>query len=226
MSQYPPYIPPKDALFALWAANFSTLLTANPALYGLEAADATAVETANVVFQTAYPIAIDPDTRTVPTVAAKDVARASLEAVVRPLAVRISRNASVTDEAKAGIGVTVRTLVPTPIPVPTEQPSIALVSATSLNQTLSYAVALNTGKAKPFGAVGMEVYRAVGVAPTIDPRVATYMGAVTKSPFRQVFEAEDQGKYCTYFCRYVTASGPGGVAQRGPWSDALTLVVM
>ena len=51
MSTYPTYIPAKDALFATWLENFSTLLTAAPATYGLTAPDATAVDAVNTAFR-------------------------------------------------------------------------------------------------------------------------------------------------------------------------------
>jgi len=226
MSTYPPYIPPKDSLFADWILNFSNLLAAAPTDYGLIAADATLVDGVADTFRTAYALAIDPPTRTAPTVAAKDVARASAEAVVRPFAVQISRNSAVTDANKLGIGVTVPALVPTPIPAPTSAPTLAIISAIPLNMVLGYAVPAAVGKSKPFGSTGMEVFRAIGVVAATDPLQALYNGTVTKSPFRQAFTSADQGKIVTYFTRFTTRSGPGGVAQSGPWSAPLSLSIM
>lgn len=226
MSSYPPYIPPKDADFNNWLSSFDALLTADPTIYGLEASDATAVATVTTAWTAAYAAAVDPATRTTPTIAAKDAARASAEAVVRPYAVTISRNPGVTNENKEAIGVTVPSEVKTPIPPPTDAPALSLKSAISLNQTLTYKVAGQSGKAKPFGSVGVEVFRSVGTVAATDPAQAAYNGTVTKSPFRQAFNAEDQGKFVTYWARYVTRSGPDGTAQSGPWSDALTLIVM
>jgi hypothetical protein len=226
MASYPPYIPPKDADFATWLLNFSTLLTATPTDYGLEAADAVAVDAVNTTFQAAYTASQDPATRTAPTVAAKDVARASAEAVVRPYAVQISKNSAVTDANKSGIGVTIPSLVPTPIAAPTVAPVLALESATIQAMRLGYKAAGASGKSKPFGAIGVEIFRSVGTVAATDPAQAKYNGTVTKSPFRQSFLAEDQGKVCTYFARFVTRSGPDGQAQVGPWSAALNVHVV
>jgi hypothetical protein len=226
MASYPPYLPPSDPLFATWLQNFSTLTIADPALYGLSVPDAAAVEAANDIFQAAYILATDPATRTAPTVAAKDVARASAEAVTRPYAVQVSRNASVTDANKLAVGVTVPSLVPTPIPAPVEAPIVGIQSATPLNQLLTYSVAGVVGKSKPFGAIGTQIFRVVGVVAATDPAQALYDSTVTKSPFRQGFDSEDQGKLVTYFARFITRSGSGGEAQPGPWSAPLTLTVM
>ena len=226
MSSYPPYIPPKDADFDLWAVNFDTLLTANPTDYGLEAADAVIVAGVVATWSAAFLLATDPGTRTAPTVAAKDAARASAEAVIRPYAVSISLNSAVSDLLKTGIGVTVRSVTPTPIPAPGTAPDISIVSAIPMVQTLAFKEPGSSGKSKPFGSTGVEVFRSVGTVAATDPAQASYNAVVTKSPFVQNFAAEDQGKIVTYFARFVTRSGPGGVAQTGPWSAAFSLSIM
>jgi hypothetical protein len=226
MASYPPYIPPKDADFANWVTNFDGLLSVAPTVYGLEAADATLVSAVVATWDLAYAQAIDPPTRTAPTVAAKDAARASAEAVIRPYAVQISLNAAVADLDKTAIGVTVPSLTPTPIPAPVNAPDIAIVSAIPLQQTLSFAEPGAVGKSKPFGVTGCEVFRNIGLVPATDPAQAIYSATKTKSPFRETFIADDQGKIVTYFCRWSTRSGPGGTAQFGPWSAPLTLSIM
>ena len=226
MSSYPPYIPPRDAEFNNWAENFSTLLSETPADFGLTAADATSVANVVSTWSTAYTLAVDPATRTSPTVADKDAARAAAEAIIRPYAVGISRNSAVTDENKTAIGVTVRSTTPTPIPPPTVAPEIGIQSATPLQMLLTYKEPGSEGKSKPFGSVGVEVFRAVGDVHATNPLQAIYNAKVTKSPFRQEFSADEQGSAVTFFARFVTRSGPGGVAQTGPWSAPLNLTVM
>ena len=226
MATYPPYIPPADADFATWLANFDALLTANPTDFGLDAADAAVVAPVAATFAAAYPISQDPATRTPVTVAAKDAARASAEAVVRPFAVRVSQNAAVTNANKAAIGVTVRTAVPTPIPPPVDAPTLGFEKATPLQLQATYEVAGSVGKSKPFGSVGVEIATAIGVAHTVDPSAATYRKTVTKSPFRLNFTSPDQGQKLTVFARFVTRSGPGGESQTGPWSAPLQTIVI
>ena len=122
--------------------------------------------------------------------------------------------------------LTIPSLVPTPIPAPTVAPVIGLIAATIQAMRLSYTTAGATGKSKPFGSIGVQVYRSVGTVAATDPAQATFVGVVTKSPFRQTFNADDQGKICTFFCRFVTRSGPDGTAQTGPWSNALNVHVV
>lgn len=218
------YIPKTDAGFAAWLLNFSLLLTASPTTYGLIAGDAVAVAAVNTAYQAAYPLATDPSTRTAGTVAAKNTARANAELVVRPFAVQISLNNAVTDLAKSDIGVTVRKLIPTPVPAPVDAPNLGINSMIPGQLTAGYNVVGNIGKAKPEGAIGVEVVQSIGTVFSVDPAQCQIVGTFTKSPFRIGYLTEDSGKKVTVFARFTTRSGPGGRAQSGPWGLPLQFV--
>ena len=220
------YIPPTDAGFADWLLNFSTLITASPTTYGLVTGDATIIAAQNTAYAAALATATNPATRTSPTIAAKDAAKSLALAVVRPYAVSISLNPAVTDEDKVAVGVTVRKLVPTPIPAPTAIPQVSLVSAIPLEQTLKIVnAATPTTKAKPFGARLIEVWTSVGITAATDPAQLSFRGAVTKIPTKLTFDAADRGKICTVAARYATAGGGPGVSRVGPWSALITFIV-
>ncbi len=216
-----PYIPPPDGLFADWLLNFSSLITSNPTSYGLTAGDATAIAATNTSFQAAYSVAVDPGTRTAATVAAKDASRATAEATCRPYAINVRNNNAVSDALKVGLGVTVPNLIPSPIPAPTTAPLLGLINATPLEMLLSYKEVGSLGKGKPFGAIGVEIWRSIGLVAATDPAQCQFAGTVTKSPFRPGFIDADRGKIATFFARFSTRSGPAGVAQVGPWSASL-----
>lgn len=221
------YIPARDADFAAWLLNFSTLITATPTAYGLTAPDATAIAAQNTIWQAALTVATDPSTRTPPAVAAKDAARVTAVAVVRPYAQRVKANPSVTNEQRSDLGLTIDSFPPTPIPQPTTAPVMVLISATPLVHQLRYYDSTTpTTKAKPYGVIGLEVRRAIGIAPAVDPSAAPYLGQWGKSPNLSVFSPGDPGKIATYFARWVTRSGPGGVQQSGPWSTPLSVTVI
>lgn len=223
----PPYIPSKDADFENWFANFSTLLTATPVAYGLTAPDAVIVAAAYTAWNAAFLLATNPTTRTSATIAQKDAERASAEATVRPYAQAISKNASVSDALKTGIGVNLINTGRTPIPPPLTTPTLSFRAATPLVHQLGYTdSALPAGKAKPFGAIGIELWRAIGTVPAVDPSQADYYAQFTKSPLTVDFASGDVGKQCTYFARWVTRSGPAGKSQPGPWSAPLTVGVI
>jgi hypothetical protein len=220
------YIPTRDADFAIWLLNFSTLLTAAPTTYGLTAPDAVAVAAVTSTFEAAFDASSNPSTRTAGTVAAKDVARANAQLVVRPFAVLISLNTSVSDEAKQDIGVTVRKTFPTPIPAPVDAPNLGVQRMIPGQFTGSYNVVGNIGKAKPTGSIGVEIVKSIGTVYATDPSQCQLEGTFTKSPFRIGFATEDTGKKVTLFARFTTRGGPGGRAQTGPWSLPLTFVAM
>lgn len=221
-----PYIPNADQAAADWMENFTTLLTAAPATYGLLAGDASACQAASNAYIVALLIATNPATRTSPTIADKDAAKASALFIIRPYAVQISLNTSVGNMDKVAIGVTVRSNTPTPIPSPVVAPTIEFLGAIPLQQQLQIRQPGSTSKAKPEGCIGIQVARTVGTVAATDPNQLTVIGTYGKTPMIQTFGAEDQGKKVTYAARYVTRSGPAGVSQAGPWSALLTVVVI
>ena len=222
-----PYVPSKDTDFALWVANFAALLTAAPAVFGLTNAAAIIVQGVADDFALAFAMSSNPATRTGPTIVAKDAARAVADSTIRPFASSISRSAGVTDENKTAIGVNLQTVTRTPIPAPSTAPALTLVAATHGSHRLAFRDSTTpTTKAKPFGAIGVELSRAVGIVSAIDPAQSTYIGTRTKSPADVATSASDVGKLATYFARFVTRSGPSGVSQAGPWSAPLVVGII
>lgn len=222
MNFAPPYIPPKDADFASWMENFSDLITANPSLYGLVAADAVTIAGVNATYQSAYTTAVNPATRTGPSVAAKDAAKAAALNVARPYSIQIRNNAGVTNQDKLDLGLTVPDLTPTPIPAPSTSPLLDIVAATPLQHTLRYADQ-NTpdSRAKPFGATALLLYRSIGVAAAVDPDQADFVGVFTKVPVASNFASGDVGKIATYFGRWATRTG-----LVGPWSNPVSMGIV
>lgn len=212
------YIPPKDADFQSWLLNFSTQLTASPATYGLVAANAVTVAAAYAAWNAAYLLGggtyhlpVNPATKTPETTQAKADARISAESVVRPFAQLISRNAGVLASDKIAIGVNPRTTVPTPIPAPTSFPILSLVGATPWQHTLgSKDSAAVTGKAKPFGALQLELRCTASATPIVDPEALAFVGLYTKAPFAVNFDVSDVGKQAYYSGRWITRTGLAG----------------
>lgn len=222
-----PYIPARDADFQNWFLNFKTLIAANPTDYGLIAGDATIITASYTAWNAAWVTASTPATRTTPAIAAKDAARVSAEATVRPYAQQISRNQGLDPALITGLDLNLPNPTRPPVPAPATQPTLTLVSATFLRHQIAYKDAsLGATKKKPTGSVAMEVWRSIGTVAATDPAQCSFYQLWTKSPNVSEFGAGDSGKKCTYFARYVTRSGPAGTAQAGPWSDALVVTVV
>lgn len=216
-----PYIPPKDADFLAWLDNFDGLTSVNFAAYGLSGGQAATITTQRSNYDAAFAAATNPATRTPVTVATKDTTKATALATVRPLAQLIRNNPAVADADKVALGLTVADLNPSPIPPPTSFPMLDILRATPGVHWLQYRDSdTPTSKQKPFGAVGMELWQAVGIAPVVDPAAASYIGTVTKSPLSVNLNAADAGKYATYFARWITRRG-----LTSTWSSPATLTI-
>lgn len=226
MPQNPPYVPSRDADLGPWSDNFSTVLAADEAAYGLVPADSAAVAAVVTPWLAALALATNPATRTAATVAAKDAAKSAMLAVVRPYAVRIAGNPAVSDDDKVTIGVTVRNTGRTPIPPPTVAPVLSLDSLIIGQAKLRYANPdIPAGKAKGYGIKQVEVAVTLGTAVSVDPDGSTRREPVTKAPFALPFGPEARGKVATVWARFRTLSGPGGLSQAGPWSASLSFTL-
>jgi hypothetical protein len=220
-----PYIPPRDADFDAWFASLNILITATPTNYGLVAGDAVIIDAQYDIWHPAYVLLTNPATNTAPNVAAKDVARVNAESVLRPYCQRIRANASVSDALKIGLGLNLQPVTLTPIPAPGTVPVLSQRAGTAGQMVMTYHDSVLSGKAKPYGAIGIELFVHYGTAPTTDPAGAAYHSRITKSPCVVTWPAGERGKVATCFARYVTRSGPSGVSLNGPWSDPLPVTV-
>jgi hypothetical protein len=219
-----PYIPNRDADLDTWSANFSTLLTASPATYGLVAGDATAVAGVVAAWHTAYLAATAPSTRTPTSVAAKDAARVTMLATVRPYAQRIAANAGVTAGQKIAIGVSPRTNTPTPIAAPVTYPVLSIDVALNSSHVIRARdqLASPSVKAKPFGAVLLELHGAIlpSGSPSVTLPLLPVLALVTKVPTQVAWSPTNAGSTAIYAARWATRTG-----LYGPFGPAVTMTV-
>lgn len=215
------YIPTRDADLVLWARNFSDLITAAPATYGLTAPIAVAIDALVDAYETALSAATDPSTRTPVTIAAKDSAKGAMVPQLRYYAQNVKANAAVSNANKEALGIRLNDPIPTPIPAPATKPVLQIVASGPLEMRLRFADELTpTSRAKPFGSIGCLVYRKIAVGVSSDPNTATFDGIFTRIPFTQTFDAADVGKTVTYWARWTNAKG-----EEGPWSEAIARVI-
>ena len=217
-----PYIPAKDAALATWAANFATLIAASPATYGLQASDATTITAAQTTFAAAYALVTSPTTKSASTVAAKDTAKVSMLAVIRPYAQTISLNAGVSSANKIALGVNPRTSTPVPITAPTTSPTLTVVTAPPLQHVIRFrdSTASPSVKAKPYGVVQMQLFGMVSATAVTDPSTLPLVNVFTKSPSLVTWPSSAKGMTAYYAARWVTRKG-----LTGPWSAILSYTV-
>jgi hypothetical protein len=221
----PSYIPSTESEFQTWADNFATLLAANPATYGLTSGDAASVTAANEEYQAAFVVANNPATRTSPAIAQRASLRAALTAIVRPKAVLISSNQSVTPDDKLAIGVTLRTGARTPVTAPTVAPTLDVESVQIGTVTLRYGNAETpNSKAAPRGCGGVEVWAVWNPSDTSQPMDGVLLGIATKSPVVMPTSTHNATP-CRVWVRWRTKNGvAGGVAGVSPFSAAVDFV--
>lgn len=215
------YLPLGDAPLQAWALNFSTLLTAAPATYGLLAGDAVIVAGLYATYAADLIAATDPTTRTPVTVAAKDVAKISLVASLRGYSVTVSRNPAVLDADKVAIGVTVRDLSPTRIPPPATAPLLACVGSLAMEVHLQIVdTTTPLLKTRPPGTVGCELWGTVGTVPPVGPTATNYQKLQTRCDGKLTFDAGDVGKTLYLYGRWINPRG-----EPGPWSARLDATI-
>jgi hypothetical protein len=217
-----PYIPSKDSQLDLWLANFSTLITAAPATYGLLVGDATAIAAAVLAWHNAYLLVTSPTTKTASTVSDKNTQKVTVLAIVRPYAQQISNNACVTSANKIALGLNPKTSTPVPITAPTTNPVLTVQSAPNLAVIIRYrdSVASPSVKSKPYGVVGVQIYCSQSATPITDPTLLAYNQTATKSPLQITYLSGDVGKQSYIAARYITKKG-----LFGPWSPIINFTV-
>lgn len=208
------YIPTSDSGFKDWLLNFSTLISADPSKYGLDASDATIIGNLYTAYAAAYQTVQSPSTRTPNAVAQKDALKASAIGSCRVYAMGIKTNIGVDNNDKIALGIHVNDPTPSPIPAPETAPLLNIVSAFSGVHQIRFADE-NTpaSRRKPAGAIQIELYVHVGPSATANPADADFVGAFTKNPILHEFDATDASKIASYFARWRTLRG-----LVGPWS--------
>lgn len=217
------YIPTKDSLFEAWDLNWTTLLTANPALYGTTAADAAAQTALYNTWHAAYLITSNPNTKTKPAVASKNAARVAATHGIRPLAQVIAGNPGVTNANKLALGLNLQSSTgPTPLPPPSSYPILALVGLTPGNITLKFTDSLDgISRKKPAGVLSGLLWGKVSDTVITDPTLLDFLDPFNAQPFDLDTSALVKGKIIYMAANWSTRTG-----LRGPWSPILSTVIV
>ena len=208
------YIPGPDASFQAWQSNFVTYANANLAALGLVAADMAPITAAQTTWTTAFPAHVAAVAAAKAAKQTKDEARAAYVAAIRPLVRRLQASAVVSDAEKASLGITVAQ-TPGPIGPPTTAPICTIECGNRLQQTLRFVdSATPTRKAKPAGALGVEIWNKVGTTPPTGENDLRFVAVDTNAPYVMNFDSADGGKTNYVWMRWVSPTG-----ERGPWSE-------
>lgn len=222
MAAVGPYIPVTDAGLDAFLANFSALITAAPATYGLVAGDAVVIAGEVAAWSAAYLPVLSPTTKTRAAVAAKNAARVTVVALIRTYAQQVANNPGVDPGDKVALGLNPKTSKPSPVSAPTSAPVLLVQSASNLALIVRYrdSAAGVKVKAKPFGAIGCEIYAKVSATPVVLVSDLTFYQRATKSPVVIEFGGSDGGKQVYLASRWVTRTG-----LYSPWSSIVSFTI-
>lgn len=216
------YIPPRDADLNNWLANFSTLISASPATYGLLSSDAVTIATAVLNWTSAYTLVTSSSTKTAATVSAKNTQKVNVLAVVRPYAQTISLNPGVSSPNKIALGLNPRTSTPSPITPPTSNPVLLIQAGGNLSLIIRYrdSAASPSVKAKPYGVTQLQLYGQASATPITNPALLPLLQTVTKSPATITFASSAAGMQAYLAARWAIRTG--GLS---PWSPIINFTV-
>jgi hypothetical protein len=215
------YIPEKDVEAAEWMDTFATGIATDPDRYMLAPSDVQAIQGVVADFRQKLAAALAPSTRTRGVVCSKDESRAIAQKLLRAYAQRIKLNGDISDASKIDIGVPPPRATRTRRSVPMSRPLVTVLSATHGRHTLTYRDTNTSRRAMPFGAVCLQMFRAISDdGPVHDPERAQLCGCFTRSPAIVTFGPEDRGKTATYFARWASRRG-----EFGCWSMPASFVI-
>jgi len=163
------------------------LLSASPESFGVTEAQANQYADLYEVFAEKYRIAVEPTTRTKPSVAAKNAARRELERESRALAQLIQATRHVTDEQKAELGLTVRDRVQTPIARPDKPPMVRVELLHGSTMRVSLRGTGMTRRGRPDGVAGAVVFSFIGDEPPASLDDWTLEGQTTRTDINITF---------------------------------------
>jgi hypothetical protein len=218
-------MPVADVPLQVWGLNFTTLLTAAPATYGLVAGNAVTCAAVYAAYAAALTLALDPSTRTAVTVADKNVAKAAMRATIAPFATQISGNPAVLAADKTAIGVTVRvttrtraSLVDVPLALTVSELTPTYVEVYALNPDTP-----DTAK-RPYMSTGIEIQQRIrNAADTADEETNVALG--TRRYTRVPTPIGMNGRKAFFRARWVGKPLTGGALNLGAWSDEQEVIL-
>jgi hypothetical protein len=223
MPSVAPYIPPKDTDLLTWVNNFSSLITAAPATYGLSAGDAVNIATAIAPFVADMALIGSASTKTAAVVSQKNTDKVNMLNIVRPYAQQISNNPGVASADKIALGLNPKTSTPSPITPPDSNPVLTLLSQTPgvVNFRYRDSAASPSVKAKPFGVISCNLYGMASDTPITNPALLPNIATMTKSPYQ--WNAPDG--YTPGKTWYFAATWQIRKGDESPFSTILSLIV-
>jgi hypothetical protein len=202
---------------------FANGILANYGVYQVTLPDANACVSAVNDFVAKRAVWLNPATRTIGSLEAKDASKASALGICRVFYRQIQGNVGISNEDKLLIGVTPLNNSRTRRNCSETSPSITIVASTPGALTAAFRDSTDlTRRGLAPGATMCQVFVQVGDtnAETFDITKARFVGNFTTNPMPIVFDLADRGKQATLFARW------GGKRNEfGMWSLPVSMTI-
>jgi len=214
-------IPKNDDAFNKFQAQFVAAVAANPASYGVPAADVTQMQADQVAWNTAYPAHVKAQEEARTAAEKKNASRGKLEGDVRGAAKKVNGTPGVNNALRVSAGMQPHATTRTPAAVPSTKPIGRTEPAAHYTIEIHIADELTPKRAaKPAGARLCQIWMHVGDPAPADPSGFAFVRNVTRTSYLDVHPAADAGKSVYYLLRWENSKG-----EPGPWSDVVTAKV-
>lgn len=225
-----PYLPDSDTGKAQWMERFLTQIETDPERYGFH--DARMFEyTQRTIreFITLARAVKNTGTRSKCQVTEKNEARSKAVAMCREHAMRLKVDPNLSHAEKELLGICADTARPEKAKLPPSLlnaemgfPALNVLHGANGSHVISYLDGLTKSKAKPKGVSHLLLFGAIGEKPNMRPLYARLLGAYTKRPFEVMYPIDCglEGKYVTYYGRWLTTRG-----DVGQWSRGVSVII-
>jgi hypothetical protein len=217
------YVPQTDTGFLIWSENYVNVLTANADRWGIPADEPVSLNVLNTTFKEKYAIAENPASRTKAAIQAKnDAKKAFIVDIRRVYRSFVRYNASITNEDRDLLQVTIHDSTATPATVPSTAPSGTVNTSVHLRHTVKVVAPSEQRKrgGLPDGVHGFETWRKVGGEMPVHDSDFTYLNFSSTSSLTVDYPLEDAGKNVWYRFRWTNIKN-----QHGPWSEIVNAII-
>lgn len=225
-----PYLPDSDLGKAQWMESFLRTIATDPARYGFaDAAKLADVQQTLSTFITLARAVKNTGMRSRSTVVQKNDARSKAVRLCREHAMRLKVDPTLSAMEKMSLGLSVHIAQPEQAKLPTASgggvtgaPLLFVRHGAYGSHVIKFIDGVTTSKAKPKGVSHLLLFGAIGEKPNMRPLYARLLGAYTKRPFEVTYPGHLglEGKYVTYYGRWLTTRG-----EIGPWSRGESVII-
>lgn len=207
------YPPAREADLISATQTFVDVATPVPATYSLTAPQLTTLDAKLTDFQTKWDICQVPGTKTKVSVQNKNASKADLVSNLRSL-VRIVQAAPTTTNAlRTSLGIPLRDVIPTPIPVPGSAPILTIKKVWGHQVTVRLESPDTESRGFLPGILGAQIYTFVGDEPATDTQVWVNQGLTTRTSVVIAFPSDTPaGSKVWITAAFVNPRGMSGVA--------------